>query len=184
MNYQLDPHCEELLQQYRQSLPVLQRIEQIAYQKLNETLEEQGLYVTNIEHRIKQEQSLVGKLERKGSKYQSIQDITDLFGMRVITFYTDDVDKVAAIVKGLFDVDWKESVDKRKVHQLTSFGYNSLHYICRLPKSLIDDPAMPELNELRFEIQMRTALQHVWSTIEHDIGYKGAVQIPPELQHP
>ena len=180
MNYQLDPHGEELLQQYRQSLPVLQRIEQIAYQKLNETLEEQGLYVTNIEHRIKHEQSLVGKLERKGSKYQSIQDVTDLFGMRVITFYTDDVDKVAAIVKGLFDVDWKESVDKRKVHQLTSFGYNSLHYICRLPKNLIDDPAMPELNELRFEIQMRTALQHVWSTIEHDIGYKGAVQIPPE----
>jgi hypothetical protein len=27
---------------------------------------------------------------------------------------------------------------------------------------------------------MRTALQHVWSTIEHDIGYKGEVKIPQE----
>lgn len=180
MNYQLDPHGGELLQQYRESLPLLQHIEEIAFQKMCETLREQGIYVTTIEHRIKEEASLVGKLERKGSKYSSISDITDLFGMRIITFYNDDVDKVAALVKGIFDVDWKNSVDKRKLHQLTSFGYNSLHYICRLPKSLVYDPAMPELNTFPFEIQMRTALQHVWSTIEHDIGYKGAVQIPPE----
>ena len=180
MDYHLDPHGEGLLQQFRQSLPVLQRIEEIAFQKMRETLQEQGIYVNNIEHRIKEESSLAGKLDRKGSKYSTISDITDLFGMRVITFYNDDVDKVAALVKGIFDVDWKNSVDKRKLHQLTSFGYNSLHYICRIPRSLAQDPTMPELNEFRFEIQMRTALQHVWSTIEHDIGYKGAVQIPPE----
>ena len=71
-------------------------------------------------------------------------------------------------------IDWKESVDKRKLHQLNSFGYNSLHYICRLRTGI------PALKSIRFELQMRTALQHVWSTIEHDTGYKGNVKILDE----
>ena len=178
----LDTHGQELLQQYHDRKPVFERMEKIAYDKLRWTLRQQGIYITSIEHRIKEEKSLIGKLELKGAKYHSLDDVTDILGVRVITFYTDDVDKVAAIVKRTFDIDWKESVDKRKLHQLDSFGYNSLHYICRLPKSVVDDPEHPELNEFRFEIQMRTALQHVWSTIEHDTGYKGEVRIPKEYR--
>lgn len=181
MNYALDPHCQEIIQQYQERHPIFERMETLAYDKLRWSLRKQGIYVTSIEHRIKEEKSLAGKLELKGQKYQSLDDITDILGLRIITFYTDDVDKVAAIVKRIFDIDWQQSVDKRKLHQFDSFGYNSLHYICRLPKSVVDDPAMPELNEYRFELQMRTALQHVWSTIEHDTGYKG-VKIPREYQ--
>lgn len=180
MEYLLDSHGQELMQQYHERRHVYERIEQIACEALNKLLKQQGIEIDNIEHRIKTESSLAGKLELKGGKYASLSDITDIFGMRIVTFYSDDVDKVAAIVKRLFNVDWNESVDKRKLHQLTSFGYNSLHYICSIPKTIVDDPEMPELNEYRFEIQMRTALQHVWSVIEHDMGYKAGVKIPKE----
>ena len=182
MEYSLNPHSQELLAQFRENLPVYQKIEQVALQVIQRIIKEQGITINSLEHRVKAEKSLAGKLELKGGKYTSISDITDLFGMRIITFYTDDVDKVAAIVKRTFDVDWNESVDKRKAHELTSFGYNSLHYICRLPKTLVDDPDMPLLNELRFEIQMRTALQHVWANMQHDTGYKSEVEIPMEYQ--
>lgn len=165
----LDPHGEALLRQYRELRPTLVSLADKAYDLLRQALKEQGICVTAIEHRVKTEKSLVGKLELKGAKYKSIEDITDLVGLRIITFYTDDVDKVAVIAKSLFDIDWQESVDKRKLHELDAFGYNSLHYICRLKGGSI-----------RFELQMRTALQHVWSTIEHDTGYKGDVKIPRE----
>ena len=182
MEQSLNPHCQELLDQYCKLRPAYERIEQIAMNAIGQILKEQGFTVNSIEHRIKTEKSLRGKLVLKGGKYKSITDITDIFGVRIITFYTTDVDKVAAIAKSIFNVDWNDSVDKRKLHELTSFGYNSLHYICRLPKTLVDDPEMPELNEIPFELQMRTALQHVWSTIEHDIGYKGAVKMPTEYR--
>ena len=182
MDVVLDTHAKELLEQYRERFTIYKRIEELASESLNKALDEQGIYITSFEHRIKAEKSLARKLELKGSKYASLEDITDILGVRIITFYTDDVDKVAAIVKGIFNVDWNESIDKRKAHQLTSFGYNSLHYICSLPKNVVDDPQLPELNKYRFEIQMRTALQHVWSTVEHDIGYKGEVKLPPEYR--
>ena len=166
----LDPHGMALMQQFQERQPELQALAQQAYDLMHNALQEQGIYVTAMEHRVKTEQSLAGKLELKGAKYKTIEDVTDLVGLRVITFYTDEVDKVAAIAKRVFDIDWQESVDKRK-HQLNAFGYNSLHYICRL-----------KTGGLRFELQMRTALQHVWSTIEHDIGYKGDVQLPPEFR--
>ena len=173
-NIILDPHGEELMQQFRALLPSLKKIEKQAYNKVKKALDEQGIYVTAIEHRVKSESSLAGKLLLKGAKYHSINDITDLVGFRIITFYSDDVDKVAIIEKKIFEIDWKESVDKRKLHELNSFGYNSLHYICRLRTK---DPV---LKNVRFELQMRTALQHVWSTIEHDTGYKGNVKILDE----
>ena len=173
-NIILDPHGEELMQQFRALLPSLKKIEKQAYNKVKKALDEQGIYVTAIEHRVKSESSLAGKLLLKGAKYHSINDITDLVGFRIITFYSDDVDKVAIIAKKIFEIDWKESVDKRKLHELNSFGYNSLHFICRLRTK---DPV---LKNVRFELQMRTALQHVWSTIEHDTGYKGNVKILDE----
>jgi ppGpp synthetase/RelA/SpoT-type nucleotidyltranferase len=184
----LDPHGEALMQQYRELVPTLQEMAKKAYDQLRRALREQGIYVTAFEYRVKTEQSLAGKLERKGAKYKSIYDITDLVGLRVITFYTDEVDKVAVIAKRVFDIDWQDSVDKRKLHQLDSFGYNSLHYICRLRSQETGDGSQEtgdrsqEAGGIRFELQMRTALQHVWSTIEHDTGYKGEVKIPREYK--
>ena len=167
----LNPHGEALLQQFREQVPALEQLSKTVYDQLRQVLHEQSVELSAIEYRVKTEQSLAGKLERKGDKYASLEDITDLVGLRIITFYTDDVDKVAAIVQQLYDVDWSNSIDKRKAHELTSFGYNSLHYIWRL-----------NAGSAPFEFQMRTALQHVWSAIEHDIGYKGAVKLPPEYR--
>ena len=174
MDNLLDQHGMMLLEQYREGMPQLQKLEQEVTRILEETLRTQDISLNALEHRIKTEPSLIGKLERKGQKYQDINQITDLLGIRIVTFFTDDVDRVAAFVGELFRVDWKNSVDKRKGHELTSFGYNSLHYICYLREG--------ELSHIPFEIQMRTALQHVWSAIEHDIGYKGSVRLPAEYK--
>lgn len=167
----LSPHCQLLLQEFNDRRQELLQLDNHVFELISQTLKQQEIELNSIEHRIKTEESLAGKLESKGEKYHQLSDITDLVGLRIVTFYTDDVDKVAAIISQLFDVDWSNSVDKRKLHDLNSFGYNSLHYICNLHEG-----------NFPFEIQIRTALQHTWSAIEHDIGYKGTVKLPPQYR--
>lgn len=180
MEYGLDPHCQMILDEYRANLASFEKIKEVVRAQLEKCIRDSGLYVTAIETRIKEEKSLAGKLALKGHKYHSLSDITDIFGARVITFYSDEVDKVAALVDKSFEIDWNNSVDKRKALELDQFGYMSLHFICRIPQTLYCDEAHPEINDYRFEIQMRTALQHVWATMNHDIGYKSGIEIPKE----
>ena len=178
MNQNLSPHTQELLEQYRCLLPVYEKMADVIPEKLREFFDEAGIIVAAVEHRVKAEKSLAGKLQLKGDKYKDIFDITDVVGLRVITFYIDDVDKVASIVERLFEIDWENSIDKRKIHEIDSFGYLSLHYICRVPESAYSDPEHPEINKIRFEVQMRTVLQHAWANMNHDTGYKSGVEIP------
>ncbi len=174
----LDLHCQSILLQYGEYQDVLKKMQEIVTDSLHRQIMERGIYINALESRIKTRESLVGKLRLKGYKYNSLTDLTDILGVRVITFYSDEVDKIAAMAESLFEIDWENSVDKRKVHDLNSFGYMSLHYICRIPKSMFYDEKMPEVNEVRFELQMRTALQHVWANMHHDTGYKSGVEVP------
>ena len=175
---EINEHTAAILNEYRALKPAFEQMAEKLPEKLKQFFEEAGVIVAAIEHRVKTEQSLVEKLELKGDKYAGITDITDIVGLRIITFYIDDVDKVASMVERLFDIDWENSVDKRKMHEIDRFGYQSLHYICRIPESSYRDASHPEVNKIRFEVQMRTVLQHAWANMNHDTGYKSGVEIP------
>ena len=178
----LNMHTEMLLDEYHEQLPFFEKMETIVAERLRTCFDENHIHIAGLETRIKAEDSLANKIELKGYKYHSISDITDILGVRVITFFSDEVDLVSALVEQLFDVDWENSVDKRKTLEIDRFGYMSLHYICRVPESMYKDAEMPQLNQIRFELQMRSMLQHMWANMYHDMGYKSDVEIPIEYQ--
>lgn len=177
-----DMHCEMILSEYHAKLPVMEKLKSIVLDLIRSCLDANHIIVSGLEARIKSEDSLAGKLELKGYKYRTLDDVTDILGVRIIAYYNDEVDVISALVEKLFDIDWENSVDKRKMLEIDRFGYMSLHYICRLPEDRYQDPSMPQLNQIRFELQMRSILQHVWANMYHDMGYKSDVEIPVEYQ--
>lgn len=177
----MDAHVKDLLDEFKENEQTFYAMKEFILKYLRKIIcEDNGIFIAGIEARVKQYDSLEGKLNLKGHKYKSIADITDLFGARVITFYNDQVDFIASLIEKNFEIDYENSIDKRKMFEVDRFGYMSLHYICKIPKTLYTDEKFPKLNDYKFEIQMRTSLQHVWATIFHDTGYKTDVDVPKE----
>ena len=168
MPSRLNPHSAALLEEYRSRIQDYNALNESAKKALTDAIAEAGFIVAAVESRVKTESSLIGKLELKGEKYHSILDITDIVGIRVITFYNEDISKVASVIARYFKVDWDNFADKRKAREVDSFGYSSLHYICTLDS----------FPDIRFEIQIRTILQHAWANMNHDTGYKSGVEVP------
>lgn len=164
-----------ILDDFRRTRENYVQLGEIVHEKLRAIADRSGILVMGLEHRVKGEKSLAGKLFRSGDWYQKIDDLMDLLGARVILYFSDDVDKIGKLVEQEFDIDWEYSSDKRKMLEPNSFGYQSLHYICSLPK---DSGYPEELCHIRFEVQIRSILQHAWAQIEHDMGYKSQFGVP------
>ena len=167
-----------ILEDYRKQRDSFIKLGDVAHQILVDIAKELGLTVLAVEHRVKEERSLAGKLERKGDLYNVFEDVTDILGCRVICFLSDEVDKIGKKVEESFVVDWENSSNKKDLLKENAFGYLSLHYICSLP---FGDKWPDEICGKKFEIQIRTILQHAWSAIHHDIGYKSDFGVPREI---
>jgi len=106
-----------------------------------------------------------------------LEQITDLSGVRVITFLPRTVDDVCKCIEEQFEV--VERVDHGlSLLQLERFGYQSVHFIISLNAQRLALPEYQRFSGSKAEIQVRTILQHAWAEIEHDIGYKSSHVIP------
>ncbi|MEU4661683.1 hypothetical protein AB0F83_08025 [Micromonospora chalcea] len=132
--------------------------------------------------RVKSFDSARRKIQSKSSRGYSFGDITDVLGVRIITYFQDDVDAIASIIEREFDVDAENSVDKRALLDPDRFGYLSLHYVVRISPSRAAFSEYKRFENVRFEIQIRSILQHAWAEIEHDLGYKSKGAVPAEVR--
>ncbi|MES2438858.1 MAG: hypothetical protein V4584_07320 [Verrucomicrobiota bacterium] len=132
--------------------------------------------------RVKGRESFAEKLNRKGGKYEKLGDVTDLVGIRIITYLTGDVDRIADLIEAEFVVDRANSVDKRLYEDPDRFGYKSLHYVVELPPPRTTLAEYRPFEGIKAEIQVRTIIQHAWAEIEHDLGYKSTIGVPTEIR--
>lgn len=171
------PHSD-ILAAYDRALPSLEARGAALRDRIEARLRaEPGLDLHSVTARVKGRESLRGKLARPDRTYARLWDVTDLFGLRVILFFEDSVERVAQIVESELAVDYVHSVDKRRQRDAAGFGYRSLHYVCEFGDGRAGLPP-----EARLEIQLRTALQHAWAEIEHDLGYKTEDQVPVAIR--
>ena len=135
----------------------------------------------SIESRIKTEESFLNKCLNE--KYQDpVSEITDVCGLRIITYTSHDVDTIRQIIEREFQIDEANSIDKSKQMSEDQVGYLSIHYIAALKEERTKLAEYHAYSAIKFEIQIRTLLQHAWAEIEHDRNYKFSGELPSEIK--
>lgn len=137
--------------------------------------------IDRVTARAKGVDSFVSKAEKEldgKKKYlDPISQIQDQIGVRIVTFYLDDIELIKKEIEGYYrKIESKNIVPDSD----SEFGYFGVHYVLVIPNDLVDDNIDEGLIPDFFELQIKTVFQHAWGEAEHDLGYKPGVALKSE----
>lgn len=130
-------------------------------------------FIDRVTCRVKEETSFMNKVNNKDSKgdfkYKvPIKEIQDFIGARIIVYYKRNAAKLSDFISGRFNF-----IEENKFipEDVSSFGYEGVHYMCFIPNFLMPKERNPLFPDF-FELQIKTLYQHAWSQSQHGLGYK------------
>ncbi|MFZ0942611.1 MAG: RelA/SpoT domain-containing protein [Syntrophobacteraceae bacterium] len=132
-------------------------------------------YKYQICHRIKSIESLRNKIIRKATKgieYNTLNDINDLAGIRIIFYLESDKKQ---FIRDLYKELTPQNL--RLVERNKEKGYRATHIIAEFGEKRLILTEYRRYASLKCEIQLTSALYHAWSEIEHDIFYKPGTNV-------
>lgn len=167
--FDFESHRKNVVDQYTKKRQLYEDFAWEIKNILTETIETRNLKVNEIQCRAKDEKSFGAKAMTPNEqnpeepKYKNpMSDITDLAGVRVITFFPSTVNEVCQLVQEEFDafqrVDHTASAEREQ-----RLGYLSVHYLVRLGSNRKNLSEYKKFDGLTAEIQVRTILQHAWA---------------------
>jgi ppGpp synthetase/RelA/SpoT-type nucleotidyltranferase len=186
--FDFDGHAAVAVAEYRTVQSAYEQLAEAAKRILNDILNVAGVRFHSIEARAKSLKSFEEKAAKPSEgdpakpKYpKPVQDITDLAGVRVITFLPRTVELACAHIEKEFTVLEKTDMAAELMDE-GKFGYQSIHFLVRMHPNRTRLAEYQRHEGLTFEIQVRTLLQHAWAEMEHDIQYKSATVIPTAIR--
>lgn len=136
--------------------------------------------IASYSKRAKEIESLRKKLRK--DKYNENSEITDLAGVRIITYSKKDVSLISEIIKKSFEIDESNSIDKTRGLGKDKVGYRGDHYVVLLGDERARMPENRKFNGLKCEIQVTSLIAHTWAEITHEKGYKFEGELPGDLE--
>ena len=142
---------EDLVREYSNNLTTYEQFTNLMETYICNLLNREQISFHSITSRTKSIESLSKKIELK-NKYQKLDEITDLSGIRVITYYTDTVDQISKLIENEFIIDRDNSIDKRKSLDPKRFGYRSLHYVVQIDPKYVKAQEYLKYHNLKLDL--------------------------------
>ncbi|HFI3772718.1 TPA: GTP pyrophosphokinase family protein [Escherichia coli] len=172
---------EELKEQHSIYGSVAELFRRVMVEQIDVILSENKLSLgVPIESRVKTLSSIINKDNRKPLKIESIVDLDDYVGIRLIMLFKRDVEKIISCLKEHFIILKQEN----KLDELDEdrFGYQSHHYVIQPPEEWLRVPSFSDFKNMKVEVQIRTLSQHIWAAASHKLQYKKEQSVPLPLR--
>ena len=174
---------KEAISEYESIRPGYKAFEVKMKALVAELIENKKIKIHTLESRTKSIGSFHEKITRPGKRYNDpINELSDLIGLRVITYYMDDVPLICDLFKEEFHVYSEECIDKQVGYNANEFGYISVHLVISLKEPRSKLPEWTLFAGKKVEVQVRTVLQHSWAAISHALQYKHENDVPDALK--
>lgn len=165
----------ELLEPYALAVDELK----VKFEHMQYAYKAAGLYcpIELVDGRVKKISSILEKVYKKRISIDDFEkEIDDIAGIRIICQFTEDIYKVAEIIRKRSDMKVVEEVDY--VKNIKPSGYRSYHMVIKYRVETIRGP-----KDIYCEIQIRTLAMNFWATIEHSLQYKYKQNMPENLRN-
>lgn len=142
------------------------------------------------ESRVKALDSFCLKLET--SRFNDAANLEDFFGACLVVCNSSELETAISLVEDKFTIKYRRPKEPFRTHKSPSeFVFDDIRLYLEIPK---DDLRRPKgIENIVFELQLKTFLQHAWSIATHDLVYKGdnvswgtsriAFQVKAMLEH-
>jgi len=171
---------DELKKQYDEKRPSTERFCTEIHRQIKAIVDSASLGLGfPIQYRVKTWGSIKEKLTRLSLVLNSIDDLQDLVGVRIILLYQRDVGRICEFISNVFMILEEYDTKERLSHD--QFGYASRHMIVGLPPEWTSIPTLSGCKDLLAEIQVRTVSQHLWAEVSHHLQYKRKESVPDQI---
>ncbi|MBF2755002.1 MAG: RelA/SpoT domain-containing protein [Gammaproteobacteria bacterium AqS3] len=162
---------EAYIQEYKQLEQSYKQLSKVVRKELKKTLKESGVKYLKVQRRIKTVDSLRKKLEdpNKSTPIHSVTELSDLAGCRIILYHDYEIDFIAQKINGAENFF---NIHDRGELKHSRESYNALHIEVFLKDQNIIFKDTPIKQKIKCEIQITTALYHLWAESAHDMIYK------------
>ena len=172
---------EEAVQWYSRNRALYEKLAHAVGSVIQTVLDSRNINYHSVTTRAKTIERYRSKALKKEYK-DPHSEIMDMAGVRVITYLDSEAAKVSEAIKESFQIIPEHSIDKSRELGTDRVGYRSIHFIATLGEKRCSLPENRMFSGLRFEIQIRSLLQHAWAEFEHDRNYKFKGVLPDRVK--
>ena len=139
---------------------------------IQEHLEQNGIHGATIRHRVK---SIYGIYRKMYMQNKDFEEIYDIYAVRIIIDTVAECYTALGLIHDMYHPlpnRFKDYIANPKPN-----GYRSLHLVIEIPIFLSEQRLL-----MPVEVQIRTIAMDFWASLEHQLKYKAATQVPDDVR--